>query len=86
MKNFNFYRDEKATMWRRAKFSIQAENYDEAIKKVQTMEENTDNYLDVDFDWEDLLDTTDYLTPEENGGNPTIEVYEEENDELIYHN
>ena len=35
MKTFDFYKDEKHTIWVRTNFSVQAENYEQALEKIK---------------------------------------------------
>jgi hypothetical protein len=71
MQTFQFQLDEKATIWFRTKFEIEAESLDkakeEAVNKLKTGEFN--------YPWEPLEDTIDMLTPENNGGESTVELY-----------
>ena len=71
MQTFQFQLDEKATIWFRTKFEIEAESLDkakeEAVNKLKTGEFN--------YPWEPLEDTIDMLTPENNAGESTVELY-----------
>lgn len=73
MKSFNFFVDEKYALWTRHYVSIEADSLEEALKKCIN-----GDYLE-DYS-EDLWETAELLTPEENGGNPTLEVYSEDSD------
>jgi hypothetical protein len=70
-KTFDFYKDEKRTIWTRAKFQIEAETYEQAVKMVKEMEENNEWDI-VDIRYEDM--------PE------TVEIYSEDTNELILDN
>ena len=82
---FTFYKDEKCTIWTRGRFDIEAESYEQAVQMIKDMEENND-YDSVDIRYEDMPETLEVLTPEENQYNPTIEIYCEDNNELILDN
>ena len=81
MAYYTFYQDRKVTYWERAHFDVQANSYEEAIAIVQSW-----NGEDVAL-WEDeekvvitegetLYETNEALSPEENHGQATIEVFE----------
>lgn len=69
MKKFELYKDSKYTVWHREHFSIEAETLDEAIKKITS--EEAESYYN-----EFLYDTSEHLTPEENDGFATEEIYQ----------
>jgi hypothetical protein len=82
---FDFYIDEKITIWNRFKFSVEAENLDEAKEKAKFMTMNERE--DIDFDDSLLLyDTMEVIEPEDNDGNSTLELFCKEDDELLYEN
>lgn len=85
MKTFDFYRDEKCSVWTRSKFSIEAETYEEAVQKVLFMEDNCD-YDEVDSQFEVLYETMDALTPDVNEDKPTIELFSSDTDKVIFSN
>ena len=85
MKTFNFYQDEKVTIWNREHFTVEAETQEEANEKV--LEAIKNGYIS-DFQYttsEYIYDTVEELSVEKNLGNPTIEIYNE-GKELIYEN
>lgn len=71
------YIDVKETIWRRFHFSDTAD----MEKLLQELEENNFDQIDIDAAGfqvsETLYDTSQSITPDENGGEPTIEVYKE---------
>ena len=72
------YIDYKVTVWKRVHF-----NESTNLKKViQVLEEGFDVFdEELGFvEQETLYETVEAMTPEENGGCSTIEVYEEDND------
>ena len=89
-REFDFYIDEKITIWNRLKFSVEAETLEEAKDMAKFMTIN--DREDIDFDDTILLyDTMELIEPQDNEGNSTLELYcQEDNnnneDELIYEN
>ena len=85
MKTFNFYEDEKVTIWNRTYFKVEAETQEEANEKVLEAIKNGDvsgfKYTISEY----IYDTVEELSVEENLGNSTIEIYNEVQ-ELIYEN
>ena len=76
MTSFNFYIDEKKTVWYRGYFSVEANTVEEATEKAKMyIEEDTDG---DDWDWEQLTDTAETLSLVDNDGWPTRELYNEE--------
>lgn len=85
MKEFDFYLDNKHTIWYRNKFTIEAETLEEAKAKVlQICDSDTDELPSED--WDLLHDTAEYLTPDENGGEATQELYENNSGDIIWTN
>jgi hypothetical protein len=82
MKTFDFYLDTKVTTWYRTKFEIEAETLEEAEKKAIEFRERGDN---TDVPWEQVDETIEGMTPDENGNQPTEELYNEESN-LIWDN
>ena len=72
MAEFDFYLDQKHTIWYRNKFTIEAETQDEANEKVAELYKK--NELPSD-DWDLLHDTVELLSVEDNGGEPTEELF-----------
>ena len=86
MKTFDFYRDEKQTIWVRTRFDIQAESYEQALEKIKEVEaDKSESYENTHY-WEFLEETLEEITPEENKGEATIEIYSEDNNQLVYTN
>ena len=77
-KTFNFYQDVKVTIWKRQHFSIEAETEEEARELAkQCADKDIYDCDDIEIDNDEwLYDTEEQITPEENGGCATIEVYE----------
>ena len=69
----------------RNKFSIEAETLEEAKAKVlQICDSDTDELPSED--WDLLHETAEYLTPIENGGEATQELYENNSGNIIWTN
>ena len=85
MKTFNFYKDEKVTIWNREHFTVEAETQEEANIKVLEAIKNGDISDFQHTTSKYMYDTVEELSVDENYGNPTIEIYNT-NDKLIYHN
>ena len=92
-KEFDFYVDQKITMWQRTYFTLHAESYPDAIQKVNDHFKNKPKPVDMldelgeqgDYEW--VYDSAIDMTKEENGNNPTIEVYDNcSHGEIIYTN
>lgn len=82
MEKFRFKQDVKVTVWIRQSFTIEAENKEDALKKVERFktEDVTGEINDVEY--ETLWETSELLCPEDNGGSWTIELYDD-HDNLI---
>ena len=85
MATFDFYLDQKHTIWYRNTFSIEAETLEEAKAKVIELCNNPtgDSFSD---EWETLYDSAEELSVGDNGGQPTEEVYCNEDSEMIWDN
>jgi hypothetical protein len=86
MKTFDFYKDEKNTIWVRHQFSIEAESYEEALEKIKQVESNPAESYEDEIYTEYLYETLESINPEENKEEATIEIHSEDTDELIYTN
>jgi hypothetical protein len=79
---FDFFIDRKVTIWQREFHTIKAESLDDA--KAEMAARFHDNMCVDTFDeQETLFETEEYLEPGDNGGNPTAELYSEEDGQLI---
>lgn len=74
-KTFNFHLDTKVTTWYRTKFEIEADTLEEAQKKAVEFCERGD---DTELPWYQVDDTIEGMVPEENGNQPTQELFNEE--------
>jgi len=82
METFDFYLDTKITTWMRTKFEVEAENPELAWLKAKDMVTSGDT---DQISWEEVMDTQEVMTTEENDGFSTQELYTNEG-ELIYSN
>ena len=82
---FYYYYDEKVTVWKRNHFSIEAESQEEAnAMAIENMIEPWEIEID---ETEYLFDTDEELSPENNDGRSTIELYSKANGfEPLYEN
>jgi hypothetical protein len=84
MATFDFYLDQKHTIWYRNTFTIEAKTLEEAKDKVIQMCNNPTEDLPSD-EWETLFETLEGLTVGDNGGQATEEVYTHSGD-MIWDN
>jgi hypothetical protein len=85
MQTFEFYLDRKVTQWYRELHYLEANSLEEARSKMIELflEDDTSDT----FDCQDAInDTWGDLTPEENNGNPTAELYCGESETLLIDN
>lgn len=76
---FNLYEDVKVCTWRRYSYEVEAETLEEAVGLVREGEvesTNMDEFYDADY----------FLTPTNNDGHATQEIYSAEDDKLLYSN
>lgn len=78
MESYQFYLDTKVTNWFRTKFEIEADSLEEA--KAAAIKLHNGGGLDG-IPWESIDDTSETMTPEENGNQPTEELFYD--DEVI---
>ena len=88
MEAFRFYQDRKVTCWERTRFDITAESYEEAVALVKSWQGEDvlcfeDDEKIIITDGETLYDTSENLSVEENGGQPTIEVFANNGEYII---
>jgi hypothetical protein len=81
---FDFYMDEKVVVWNRQKFSVEAENLDEAKAKVRSMIEEAEDF--DPWDSEILYESMDALPVDKNEGNSTIIIFSENASQVVYEN
>jgi hypothetical protein len=83
MESFDFYLDTKVTTWYRTPFEIEAESLEEAQKLAVKFIENGDH---TEIGWHQVDDTTEGIVPEENGNEPTEELYDNSTGNVIWDN
>jgi len=75
MAQFNFYLDQKVTTWMRTNFSVEGETLEIARQKaVDFVKEGNTSELP----WDEVMDTKEVMSLEENGGMSTEEIFEED--------
>lgn len=87
MANFKFYVDEKRTIWYRSNININANSLEEAKEIIK--QKYKDNELDAfttESGWEQMEYSDTQLSPEDNDGWATEEVFCDENSELLIDN
>lgn len=75
---FDFYVDRKITIWVREHHTIEAEN-EEAAKKEMIKSFHDDLCSESFNEQEHLYDTENYMEPGENYGQPTAELFYNDN-------
>lgn len=88
MNKYRFYQDQKVTCWERTYFEVKAANYKEALSIVKSWKGEDVLLMEDDerviiTDGETLFDTSESLSVEENGGQPTIEVFSAGGEDII---
>ena len=77
MNEYSFYQDVKVEIWLRQYFTIKADTKEEALEEVEKYK-RMDVSADLIVENSEYLFETEYmLSPEENGGDATIELYDE---------
>jgi hypothetical protein len=80
MEEFDFYLDQKHTIWYRNKFTIEANSQEEANEKVKELYYKDELPSD---EWELLHDTVEGLSVGDNGGQPTEELFTHSGDMIL---
>ena len=75
MAQFNFYLDQKVTTWMRTEFSVEGENLEIARQKAVDFVKGGNT---SELPWEEVMDTKEVMSLEENGGMSTEEIFEED--------
>lgn len=83
MASYSFFLDTKVTTWMRTDFEIEAKSLEEAKKKAIEFHKQGNT---SDLPWEDIMDTQEALSVEDNGGEPTEEIFCSEDSTFIYNN
>ena len=85
MEKFRFKQDVKVTVWVRQSFTIEAGSKEDALKKVERFKTGDVTGEIDDVDYRTLWDTQELMSPKDNGGSWTIELYDD-HDNLIGQN
>ena len=80
MESFDFYLDQKHTIWYRNKFTIDANSQEEANEKVKELYYKDELPND---DWDLLHDTLEGMSVGDNGGQATEELYKHSGDMIL---
>lgn len=87
MGKYQFYQDRKVASWERDYFTVEAESYKDAEAIVRSWKcEDVSNIIDsrlCNDEWCALPYTSESMLPDENGGRPTIEVYNSKGKAII---
>ena len=75
MGTFNFSLQQKVTTWMETEYEIEADNYEEAKKKAIEFH-NQGNTGSIG--WEETMDAQEPMTLDDNGGEPTEEIFDDE--------
>lgn len=85
MEEFDFYLDSKVTMWRRETFSIKATSINQATAMAIEAIKNGETHK-YDPNHEEMYDTAEDMSIEENNGDPTLELFDNNSNRLIWDN
>ena len=82
MGTFNFSLQQKVTTWMETEYEIEADTLEEAKQKAIQFhkERHTES-----IGWEESMDVQEPMVPEDNGGEPTEEIFDEEGN-VIWNN
>lgn len=87
MQKFNYYQDQKVTIWDRVKFTVEAETMEEAdsiVKSFVDFRVGIDERTGVEaLGSESLFDTEELIEVDENDGFSTIENYNDDSGEIL---
>jgi len=83
MGSYSFFLDTKVTTWMRTDFEIEADSLEEA--KLKAIEFHKQGNT-LDLPWEEVMDTQEPLSVDDNGGEPTEEIFCAEDSSGVYNN
>jgi len=83
MKSFDFYLDTKVTTWYRTPFEIEADSLEEAKQKAIEFVKDDEH---SSISWEQIDETTEVMSVDENDGESTEELYYESSEKMIWDN
>jgi len=82
---YKFYLDRKVTVWERDKFEIDANSKEEAINQIKEQFSKEGDGFYIEGETETLYDTQEFMPPEKNQA-PTLEIFDNETNEVILSN
>jgi hypothetical protein len=83
MKSFDFYLDTKVTTWYRTPFEIEASSLEEAKQKAIEFVKDDEH---SSISWEQIDETTEVMSVDENDGQSTEELYYESSKNMVWDN
>lgn len=83
MNEYSFYQDVKVEIWQRQYFTIKADTKEEALEEVEKYKRRDVSEDFIVENSEYLFETECMLSPEENGGYATIQLYDSKTNEMI---
>lgn len=81
---YNFFKDELGTIWYRDCIKVEADSYEEAVRKITDIVKNGDDYETIYS--EPIWETWEERTVEEESGCATIEIEDPETRTIIWKN
>ena len=79
METFNLTRDDHVTVWIRSRYKVEANSLEEAIELVKNEEGDILDSYQIDG-------TVEILEPGIINNNPTIEIFDKNIDNILWHN
>lgn len=83
---YRFFTDTKHTIWMRERFEVQADSKEEAITLIKNQFKEEGNSFYIEGERDTLYDTEEFIYPEYNDYQPTLEIYDNETGEEILNN
>lgn len=77
----SYYIDEKVTIWRRTYYNVEGTEEEIKNKLIDQFESKYPTDIEI-FDSEILYETEESISPEENNGRPTIEIFNDSGDTI----
>ena len=77
----SYYNDEKVTIWRRTYYNVEGTEEEIKNKLIDQFESKYPTDIEI-FDSEILYETEESISPEENNGRPTIEIFNDSGDTI----
>lgn len=79
MSKFKLSKDVKVRVWERHYYEVEADTIEEAVASIANGNEYPSDSIEL---WE----TCEEMTPEENGGEPTVEICDRVTNEILWNN